>query len=82
MTNKSLKTYLVTWLDEYKKGTVAKTTFELHERNVNNHIIPYFKNVLLKDVKPVMYQKFIIQLTEKGYSRRTVEIIHGTMNNL
>lgn len=28
-----------------------------------------------------MYQKFINELTEKKYSRRTIEIIHGTMYN-
>lgn len=80
-TDESLKSYLETWLNEYKKGTVAKNTFELHEQNIRNHIIPYFKNILLKDIKPVMYQKFINHLAEKGYSKRTVEIVHQTMFN-
>ena len=81
VADESLKSYLENWLKEYKQGTVAKNTFELHEQNVKNHIVPYFKNILLKDVKPVMYQKFINQLAEKDYSRRTVEIIHQTMYN-
>ncbi|MBK5446032.1 site-specific integrase [Peribacillus sp. TH24] len=81
ITAESLNTYLNMWLNEHKKGAVAKNTFELHNRNIKNHIIPYFKNILLKDVKPLMYQKFINQLTEKKYSRRTIEIIHGTMYN-
>lgn len=80
-TDESLKSYLETWLNEYKKGTVAKNTFSLHQYSVKNHIIPYFKNILLKDVKPVLYQKFINYLTEKDYSRRTIEIVHGTMYN-
>lgn len=80
-TDESLQTYLETWLKEYKKGTVAKNTYELHERNVKNHIIPYFKNIRLNDLKPIMYQKFINHLTTQGYSRRTVEIIHGTLYN-
>ncbi|MFJ7831763.1 tyrosine-type recombinase/integrase [Peribacillus sp. NPDC097284] len=80
-TDESLKLYLHTWLEEYKKGSVAKNTFELHEQNIKNHIIPYFKNVLLKDVRPILYQKFINQLAQKGYSRRTIEIIHQTMFN-
>ena len=81
ITPESLKTYLNVWLIEYKQGTVAKNTFEIHKRNVENHIIPYFKNILLKNVKPIMYQKFINELTEKKYSKRTIEIIHGTMYN-
>lgn len=80
-TDESLKSYLETWLTEYKKGTVAKNTYELHEQNIKNHIVPFFKNVLLKDVKPVLYQKFINHLDKQGYSRRTIEIIHQTMYN-
>lgn len=29
----------------------------------------------------MIYQKFINSLTDQGYSKRTVQIIHGTMNN-
>ncbi|MFJ8256631.1 integrase [Peribacillus asahii] len=35
----------------------------------------------MKDIKPVMYQKFINQLAAKGYSKQTIEIIHGTIYN-
>ncbi|HHT7228088.1 TPA: tyrosine-type recombinase/integrase [Bacillus cereus] len=80
-TDESMKEYLITWLNEYKKGTVATNTFLSHQNNVEKHIIPYFKNILLKDFKPVLYQKFINSLADSGYSRRTIEIVHGTMNN-
>ncbi|SFL29691.1 Site-specific recombinase XerD [Bacillus sp. 5mfcol3.1] len=80
-TDESMKEYLITWLNEYKKGTVATNTFLSHQNNVEKHIIPYFKNILLKDFKPVLYQKFINSLADNGYSRRTIEIVHGTMNN-
>ncbi|WP_203362408.1 tyrosine-type recombinase/integrase [Bacillus sp. REN10] len=79
LTEESLKSYLETWLVEFKKGSIAKNTYELHEQNIKKHIVPYFKNVFLKDVKPVMYQKFINHLADQGYSKRTVEIIHGTL---
>ncbi|MGW8428850.1 tyrosine-type recombinase/integrase [Peribacillus simplex] len=76
-----LKTFLYDWLHEYKKGSVRKNTFELHELNIRNHILPHFKNIFLSDLKPVMYQKFLNKKYEAGYSRRTVEIIHSTMSN-
>ncbi|WP_018392438.1 site-specific integrase [Bacillus sp. 37MA] len=79
--NMSLSFYLKNWLVEYKKETVRKNTYELHERNVRNHILPYFKNINLVEVKPIMYQKFLNHLTNQDYSKRTVEIIHGTMYN-
>ncbi|WP_191561659.1 site-specific integrase [Metabacillus idriensis] len=77
----ALKTFLQDWLTEYKKGEVRKNTYILHERNIAKHILPYFKNIRLSDVKPIMYQKFLNHLTAQGYSKRTVEIIHTTMNN-
>lgn len=76
-----LREYLYTWLNEYRKGNVRKNTYELDERNVQNHIIPYFQNIKLNDIKPVMYQKFLNHLNEQGYKKRTIELIHGTMSN-
>lgn len=77
----SLEQFLFSWLHEYKKDTVRKNTYELHERNIKNHILPYFKNINITDIRPIMYQKFLNYLTDQGYSKRTVEIIHGTMFN-
>lgn len=71
----------MSWLNEYKKDSIRKNTYILHSQNIKNHILPYFKNLLLKDLKPMMYQKFLNHLTNQGYSKRTVEIIHGTMHN-
>lgn len=48
ITPESLMTYLNAWLNEYKRGTVAKNTFQLHKRNIEKHIIPYFKTYYLK----------------------------------
>ncbi|MEK3800391.1 hypothetical protein MHI18_19500 [Peribacillus sp. FSL H8-0477] len=36
---------------------MRKNTYILHERNVEKHIIPYFKNIFLKDSTPLRYQK-------------------------
>ncbi|WAA10808.1 site-specific integrase [Fervidibacillus albus] len=77
----SLKHFLHEWLYEYKKPVIRKNTFQIHKHNIEKHIVPYFKEVQLRDIKPIMYQKFLNYLAkEKGYSKRTVEIIHGTMN--
>lgn len=80
-TSVALKDYLHDWLIEYKNGNVRKNTYILHERNVKTKIVPYFKNIALKDVKPMMYQKFLNHLDKEGYSKRTIEIIHSTMFN-
>ncbi|MGE6376569.1 tyrosine-type recombinase/integrase [Peribacillus muralis] len=76
-----LEQFLNDWLHEYKSGTIRKNTFELHERNIQKHIIPYFKKIPLTEIKPIMYQKFLNHLSDQGYSKRTIEIIHTTLNN-
>ncbi len=37
----SLNDYLITWLNEYKKDTIGKNTFELHKINIVDHIAPF-----------------------------------------
>lgn len=76
-----LSTFLRNWLKEYKEGTIRKNTLILHQNNIDNHITPYFKKIRIKDIKPIMYQKFLNSLTEKNYSKRTVELVHATMHN-
>lgn len=80
-TSISLKEYLNFWLDEYKKKKVRKNTYIQHKQNIDLHIVPYFKNILLNNIRPLMYQKFINNLESKDYSSRTIHIIHTTMHN-
>jgi integrase len=76
--NISLKAYLHVWLDEYKSGMVRKNTLAIQKRNVDGRIIPYFKELKLKSLTPILYQKFLNELATK-YSKRTVEMVHATM---
>ncbi|WP_437831694.1 tyrosine-type recombinase/integrase [Niallia taxi] len=77
--NETLAEFLEYWLKEYKEGKIAKNTFRLHERNIKNHIRPYFQNIQLSDLNYRLYQQFINYLIDRKYSKRTIEIIHGTM---
>ncbi|QHT61736.1 site-specific integrase [Paenibacillus lycopersici] len=76
-----LSDYLDHWIENYQKGVKRKNTAALHELNVKNHIKPYFKKLMLRELKPDMYQKFLDHCLSKGLSRRTVEIIHTTVNS-
>ncbi|PKG23917.1 tyrosine-type recombinase/integrase [Niallia nealsonii] len=78
-SNETLAEFLEFWLKEYKEGKIAKNTYRIHERNIKNHIVPYFQNIQLDDLSYKLYQKFINYLIESDYSKRTVEIVHGTM---
>lgn len=78
--------YLNQWMRDYKEGHVAKNTYRQHQRNIDNHIASYFKNMKLEQLSHPGYQKFINHLlnkvsvkTKEPLSKRTVEIIHTTM---
>lgn len=75
----SLKEFLNIWLEDYKKDTIRKNTYNMHKRNIDKHIVPYFKSLPLQGLKPIMYQRFLNHLHNEGYSKRTIEIIHGTV---
>ena len=76
-----LKEFYKIWLEEYKQDVVRKNTIEQHKYSFEKHILPYFKNILLHDIKPIMYQKFLSHLDKQGYSKRTIEIIHTSFYN-
>lgn len=80
VTNIPLSNYIREWLVEYKQPHVRKNTLGIHKRNIENHILPYFKEITIHSIKPIMYQKFLNHLESKGYSRRTIEMIHGTIS--
>ncbi|MGN7457861.1 tyrosine-type recombinase/integrase [Paenibacillus pasadenensis] len=80
-TDMPLADYLDTWLQEYKTGTVRKNTLLIHQNNIKKHIKPYFKNLMLQSLKPVMYQRFLNHLVDGGMSHRTAQIVHSTMHN-
>lgn len=73
--------YLPSWLEEYKLGAVRKNTYMAHKRNIEKHLVPYFQKMKMRELKPVTYQKFLNTLVSKDYSRRTIQIIHGTMRS-
>lgn len=80
-TGISLKTFLQEWLHEHKKDTIRRNTHDIHESNIRNHINPFFKNIALKDSTPLLYQRFLNSLHAAQYSKKTIEIVHGTMYN-
>lgn len=76
-TEETLRHWLNFWLNEVKKDSLRPNTFASYKNAIQAHILPYFKDILLKDVKPEMYQKFINHEADRGLSKRTIEIAHN-----
>lgn len=75
-----LKDYIHYWLDSHKKGNIRESTYDNKEQQIRLHILPYFQNVKLADVKPMMYQNFIDEMAAKDYSRSTIENSHWILH--
>ncbi len=67
-----LLSFLNDWLQEYKVGTIRKNTLIQHQNNIKTHIAPFFQSIKLTELKPILYQKFLNQLADKGCSKSTV----------
>jgi integrase len=70
--------YLRSWVKNYKEGVIRSNTLKVHLNSINTHIAPYFKKLMMHDLKPDMYQAFLDHLIKEGKSRRTVEIVNST----
>lgn len=79
----SLKQYMSFWVETYRRGKIRKNTLEIDLNNINTHILPYFKNIMLREITPTLYQEFLNKTAKQGkeedqLSKRTMEIIHTT----
>lgn len=66
-SNLTFEEYARVWLRAYKLGKVRPSSYTILETNLNTHVIPFFKGMKLKDIKPVHIQLFISSLD--GYSK-------------
>jgi integrase len=86
--NISLKDYIFYWLDSHRKSKIVENTYENKLQQIKLHILPYFQDIKLQDVKPMMYQQFIDQFAEKKnpqgkpYSRSTIENNHWILHSM
>lgn len=75
----TLVKWIQEWLEVYARPTVKKSTYASYYRLLNNHIVPYFPKVLLKDLRTDMLQKHFNMLAEKGSMRKVKNPDTGKM---
>lgn len=74
----TMSQWLDTWLKEYKKGELRKTTYASYEQHIRLHLKPGLGHYLLQDLKSLDVQKFYNEKYNegKGLSARTVRYLH------
>lgn len=71
----TVKGYMTQWFAVYR-GKLAESTQQSHGNYVNKHIIPYFNEQRLKDLKPIDVDRFYNHERAKGYAEKTILQVH------
>lgn len=73
--------YLESWLVKIEDG-VRKNTYRSYKGNMENHIIPYFKEkkIWLQQVCPVTLEEYYDKMIEEGLSATTVRHHHQNIS--
>lgn len=71
--------YLRWWILEHQKGKWRGNTKKSYVNALDNHIEPYFKNLLLSDLDEIIYQRFLNKLVDDGLSKSSNEKSHIVM---
>jgi integrase len=79
--NLRLGDYLQRWLEDSKKGSVKRVTYEGYIRQVRNHLVPTLGRIKLMALTPAHLRGLYREKTETGLSARTVGYIHTTIRN-
>jgi integrase len=79
--NLRLGDYLLRWLEDSKKGSVKRVTYEGYARQMRNHLVPTLGRIKLKALTPAHLRGLYREKTETGLSARTVGYIHTTIHN-
>lgn len=74
--------YFIKWL-ETKKTEVEPNTYRGYKINMENHIIPYFKqkNISLRDLKVKHLEEYYRNRLESGLSPQTIKHHHQNISN-
>lgn len=76
-----LNEYLDKWLMESVKTRLREATFDSYSFHLKRYVREKLGNCKLSEIKPFDIQKLYNQLTENGYSPRTVRYVHSILTS-
>ena len=72
--------FLDEWLTS-KSNAIKKTTWNLYECVIRNHINPILGKIKLTDISPQKIQSLYLQKERDGVGKRTIRVIHTIINS-
>lgn len=68
------------YLPEFLKNidvTIKPRTLDQYASNVRVHLLPFLKNIKLRELQPLHLQKIYNHLRKKGHSPRNILLVHS-----
>ena len=62
------ESYALTWARTYKKPKLRPNSYSTLLANLNNHVIPFFRDMRVRDIKPMHIQMFLSTLSDLSQS--------------
>ena len=79
-TELSIKDYLNYWFNNYVKVNCKLGTQRYYRQILDTHVIPYFSEYKLKQLKPSALQKFLNYKMMNGFSKNSVGNFYGVLS--
>jgi len=76
----TLESWIITWMDLYRKNAIELTTWENNYWQINTHIIPEIGHILLKNLTTDDVQKFYNKMTKEKFAPATVKKNHQLLS--
>lgn len=78
----SVGTYVIDWLQTFKKNTIKDTSYDTLEKTVRNYIVPKLGGIQLQQLTSNDIQTCLQEMKDAGYSYSTVKKVHVCLNEV
>ena len=77
----TFREYAAAWLHAYKKPRLRENSYQTVVANLENHVVPYFGDMRLRDIKPLHVQMFLAKIRPLSRSTQSkcFQIFKGIM---
>ena len=72
--------YLSSWLSDAARYQVSEGTYQRYERTCQNHLIPFFGRIKLRDLNAAHVRSFKVRKIEEGLNPNTVGVMQGVLS--
>ena len=77
----SLKDFMTAWLNNVVAVNVKASSMQAYQSHFKNHIIPHLGETKVQELTPVMLDKWLRKLLQKGLAQKTLTVIHALILN-